>query len=374
VAVYGFFGISGYLIAGSMARNRPGRYLWQRFLRIFPGFWVCLIVTAFFFGIIEWLTHPIPHCGLSCYFDAGDSPVGYLYRNWLLPNPSLHQWTIAGTPRGVPYGVAWNGSMWTLCYEFLCYLMLLGLALAGYLRSRLVTLGLAIALWALIALITLNPSLDSQISVSHGPMVMYFLKFSAVFLGGTVMFLYQDRIPDSGWLALACVGVYVASLWLPNGFLPHGAERNPLYFFTASDLLTPLVAYPLLWLGIHLPFQRVASRNDYSYGVYIYAYPVSQLLASENAQRWGYPAYLALCIAATAPFALASWWLVEKRALSLKKVELKPVAAWVHRDGRRGEPQPTSDGTDQAGYSDAERATGYPPGSTQAVIPVPDTE
>ena len=52
IAVYGFFGISGYLIAGSASRNSVGRYLWQRFLRIFPAFWVCLVVTAFVFGAI----------------------------------------------------------------------------------------------------------------------------------------------------------------------------------------------------------------------------------------------------------------------------------------------------------------------------------
>ena len=38
IAVYGFFGISGYLIAGSASKNSVGRYLWQRFLRIFPVF------------------------------------------------------------------------------------------------------------------------------------------------------------------------------------------------------------------------------------------------------------------------------------------------------------------------------------------------
>jgi peptidoglycan/LPS O-acetylase OafA/YrhL len=49
VAVFGFFGISGFLVAGSAARNNVGRYLWQRFLRIFPAFWICLLVTAFLF-------------------------------------------------------------------------------------------------------------------------------------------------------------------------------------------------------------------------------------------------------------------------------------------------------------------------------------
>ena len=79
VAVYGFFGISGYLIAGSAGRNNTGRYLWQRFLRIFPAFWVCLIVTAFLFGTIAWF-HSNPGlsrtCGLRCYLTEGMGPSG----------------------------------------------------------------------------------------------------------------------------------------------------------------------------------------------------------------------------------------------------------------------------------------------------------
>ena len=34
----------------------------------------------------------------------------------------------------------------------------------------------------------------------------------------------------------------------------------------------------MIWLGIHLPLARVGAKNDYSYGLYIYGYPVSQLL------------------------------------------------------------------------------------------------
>ena len=84
IAVYGFFGISGYLIAGSAVRNDAGRYLWQRFLRIFPAFWVCLILTAFVFGVVAWLYHPaVPHCGISCYFSARvNGPYDYIYRNF----------------------------------------------------------------------------------------------------------------------------------------------------------------------------------------------------------------------------------------------------------------------------------------------------
>ena len=103
LAVYGFFGISGFLIAGSAVRNGPWRYLWQRFLRIFPGFWVCLILTALVFGVLNVLTDPLPHCGLSCYFSGSNGPFPYLYRNWLLPSTMLAPGTrSAGPPTTCP--------------------------------------------------------------------------------------------------------------------------------------------------------------------------------------------------------------------------------------------------------------------------------
>ena len=86
------------------------------------------------------------------------------------------------------------------------------------------------------------------------------------------------------------------------------------------DLTAVFLAYPLLWLGMHLPLYRVGARNDYSYGVYIYAYPVQQLLLVWGVSRWGYWPYTLLAVAAVIPFAVASWWVIEKHALKLKHV------------------------------------------------------
>jgi len=321
LAVYGFFGISGFLIAGSAVRNTPVRYLWQRFLRIFPGLWVCLIMTALVFGVIAYVADPIGHCGLSCYVYAPDGPVKYVYRNALLPNAWLYQFSIGGTPKGVPYPAVWDGPLWTLFYEFLCYLGLLALGLTGFLKRRVLTLVSAVLLWGGVAVITLTPRLDSRFNFFHNAQPMNLLKFAAIFMVGSVLYLYRDRVPDSGWLALATAALFFAGLFLPNGGF-HDA-RNPVYWFTDSYLLVPVIAYPLLWLGIHLPFHRLGARNDYSYGVYIYAYPMTQLLAVAGVQHWGYPAFLILSILVTAPVAVASWWIVERHALRLKKINLR---------------------------------------------------
>jgi peptidoglycan/LPS O-acetylase OafA/YrhL len=317
VAVYGFFGISGYLIAGSAARTGTARYLWQRFLRIFPAFWVCLIVTAFVFGVIGWYhvnTSVVTHCGVSCYVRQPGGPVGYVFNNsWL----RINQPQIAHTLPSGTFAAVWNGSLWTLFYEFLCYLLLAVLAVVGILRRRGLFVVVALVAWITEIIITCVPSLNLQFNALHHLDICNLLSFVPVFLAGSLLYLYRDRIPDSGWLAWASLAVVVAGYFLPVG------GGIPDLTLTASDLTVVFLAYPLLWLGIHLPLQRVGRKNDYSYGIYIYAYPVQQLLALWGVARWGYWSYSLLAIAATLPLAMASWWAVEKHALKLKRVGSK---------------------------------------------------
>ena len=213
-----------------------------------------------------------------------------------------------------------DASLWTLYYEFLCYLTLLGLALLGLLRHRLGTLIVAAGFWLTCLALTAVPSWRSQFNVYQNWQQMSYLRFAAVFMVGAVIYLYREKVPDSGWLALVCGGVFFGGLWLP-------ADGSAIssYAFTWSLLLAPLVAYPMLWLGAHLPLDRVGSRNDYSYGVYVYAFPVTVLLTIWGANRWGYVPFVLLCIIGTIAFAVASWWLIERRALALKKLDARPV-------------------------------------------------
>ena len=120
-------------------------------------------------------------------------------------------------------------------------------------------------------------------------------------------------MPGNPWLAVAGAAIFVSSLWLPFG------APTPGDTLTSTSLLAPAFVYPVLWLGIHLPFHRLAATNDYSYGMYIYAYPVQVLLGIWGVARWGYIAYATLGVLATIPLAMASWWLIERPVLRLKK-------------------------------------------------------
>jgi peptidoglycan/LPS O-acetylase OafA/YrhL len=304
-AVYGFFGISGFLIAGSAEHNNVWRYLWARFLRIVPAFWVCLMVIALFFATVA----PTKHFGIAtAWVNRLQSPLGYVTHNfWLKINqPDIK-------------GYFWDAPIWTLMYEFICYLILAGLALAGLLRRKLVVAVLAAAVWITQIIISLdNP--NPTFNINHNWILLNLIKFATVFLVGTLIYLYRDKLPDSGWIALACGIVIYGTMWLPTNL-------TTTYFgFTAPGIFAPLMAYPMIWLGIHLPFHKVGAKNDYSYGVYIYAFPIQVLLTAWGVNHWGAFPFLAMVIVCTIPAAVCSWWIVEKHALNLKKTSFKP--AW----------------------------------------------
>lgn len=110
---------------------------------------------------------------------------------------------------------------------------------------------------------------------------------------------WRWSLPAVGWLFLAAAFVDVP-------------------IFAALPL-----AYVCLWLGVMLPLQRVGRTNDISYGVYIYAFPVQQLLVLYGATVLGVWGFIGLATVITIPFAVASWLIVEKPAMSLKSMTLR---------------------------------------------------
>jgi peptidoglycan/LPS O-acetylase OafA/YrhL len=293
LAVDAFFAISGFLITASAARTPVLRYLWQRFVRIFPAFWVCLVVTSLLAGPAAWAASGRP---LGRYWSAPLGPVHYLVADWWL---DIKVYSIAGTPRGVPVPGAWDGSLWTLRWEFLCYLLIAALAVSTVLRRRQIVLAMWLLSWAA-ALGAAAAGLPTYTDTPAHDL----LRFLPVFLAGAVLWLYRDRVPDHGLLFAVALGLAVAGTWL----------RNP-------DVLTgPPLAYVCTWAAIHLPGKRIGARYDISYGMYIYAFVIAQLLALGQLERWGYVPFTLLTIAVTSAAAGLSCVAVERPALRLKGV------------------------------------------------------
>ncbi|MEV0976125.1 acyltransferase [Streptomyces sp. NPDC049915] len=316
LAVYGFFVLSGILVTRSGARLTVGRFLWHRMLRILPGFWVCLGVTAFVLApLLYWHLHSTFH-GLN----GPHGPVDYLRADWGLSTDEQdisHIMTDARSA-GRTHAVSFNGALWSLHYEVMCYVGVAVLAVTGILtRARRAVLVITAVLgWLVIRHASRDPLWAGQYDSHYlhyvrlplvgqvSPSFMIYLGFA--FGLGALVEAARHRIPVSDPLG-------AASLLVLFGSLHYG------YLFTVG---IPAFAYVLVWLAVRLPapFRRIGARNDYSYGIYIYGFPVQQTLALLGWTRWGIGAYLALTLVFTLLLAAASWHLVERPALRWKDV------------------------------------------------------
>jgi peptidoglycan/LPS O-acetylase OafA/YrhL len=292
-AVAGFFVVSGYLILGSRLYSRSFlEYLWKRFLRIYPAFIVCLLIIAF---VIAPLSTVMDGTGA---YDAADA-LSYVQHNVAL---LITQHGIDGTLSTVPFSGAWDGPMWTLFYEFACYLWI-GL-LVTVIPRRWLKIVLPLILLACTAAclygIASGWDLDDR--------TPRLIRLSGYFVAGATIYIFADKVPVKGTLAVVA-GVATIAL-MPVGLF-HVFAGIPL-------------AYVMLFLAVRLPVQSIGSKNDVSYGLYIWAFPVQQLIAiAFPNQELPLFIFVAASVVLTLPLAWASWLLIERPASKLKTVMSK---------------------------------------------------
>jgi peptidoglycan/LPS O-acetylase OafA/YrhL len=309
-----FFVLSGFLICRSASGSLSvGRFLWHRFLRIFPGFWMCLLVCAFVFAPIA--------CAIEygSLFEVFRSPR-HSAQSYLISNAAMFHARgfsmnsimavssshIAGLLGHNPLPWIINGSLWTLPIELLCYLAIAGLAALGVMqRARIVVLAI-FALWCgLYGFNQLSPA-----GFRHYFPDVSFTAFSAFclyFFAGAVCFLYREKIPYSKALFIGSIGLAGVSLTVG-----------------ALGWLIPItLPYAFLCLGFKLPAGHFDAKGDFSYGAYIYAFPVQQGLALAGVHEAGVGLYLICSLLITGVLAVLSYRLVEAPCLRWKNFDLR---------------------------------------------------
>jgi peptidoglycan/LPS O-acetylase OafA/YrhL len=287
--VDGFFAISGFLIAASWLGNpRLRDYFFARCLRILPGLWVCLVVTAFVIAPIGVAIQG----GSAARLLLSSAPVKFVVKNSAV---AYVQFDIGGTPRGIPFPGMWNGSLWTLQYEVLCYVAVAVLGIIGLLGRRwLFPLALALALvWTTLA----SYSIDGTMTVAQNG-----ARFAVMFVAGALLHHFRNMIPARWSLVAVSVAVVLVAALLPD------------YRLIAA---VPL-AYAVIVSGALIHHERFNLRTDLSYGVYIYACPIQQLLVICGLGALNPIVFAIIGAVATLPFAALSWFLVEKPAMGLK--------------------------------------------------------
>ncbi len=291
MAVDGFFLLSGYLILRSwLMAPSPFDYLQKRVLRIYPGFLVASVLSIFFVGL---LAPGVPH-----FFRALHplSLFGYLLtlRIPILP-PVLPGQAFAQV----------NISLWTIPYEFRCYVLVLLFGLCGIFRRTgflvLATL-LCMAVWSV-------PALSSHLrwtkflGLTGDPQLDF--RLTSLFLVGGCFYLLRERIRFTRLAGLIALLVIVCTLV----FLPSLFEQSLALF--GGYLLFYSAKLPSRWLSWMRRFP------DISYGVYLYGWPVQALWVW---YRHGSP-WVTFVVSVVACYALGflSWHFLERPALKLKR-------------------------------------------------------
>jgi peptidoglycan/LPS O-acetylase OafA/YrhL len=284
IAVNGFFVISGFLVAASLLRRGTLDYGVSRCLRIYPALIVCVVLTVFLLGPLTTTLSLRDYLG-------HEGTWSYLWNATALFNM---QFGLPGVFEDLPRNAV-NGSLWTLTVELSCYLLLAIGGLLGLLQSRVVA-NLALLALFLFGLFFFEalPLVGRQDGWS---------RLGVYFLLGVTCYVNRGVIPLDGRMALGAVFAFYAGL-------------GETWFTWVAP---PALTYVVFFLAYRTPFLNLDARfGDPSYGIYIYAWPVQQLLVTLFPGEGPYfNTVVASVIVVT--LALASWHLVEKPCLGLKR-------------------------------------------------------
>ncbi|HRP88495.1 MAG TPA: acyltransferase [Edaphocola sp.] len=296
LAVKGFFILSGYLILSSYLKTPDIKtYLVKRAKRLLPAYCSIILLSTFFLGLLsnlnylDYITHP----QVWKYFFSN-----LFFLNFLEPS-------LPGVFLNNPVKEIVNGSLWTLKIEISFYLFVPFLV---YIFRKL------------------NNKKAIYFSIIILYLLGYFFRVLILKYSNSYPFLESliNQLPGS--IQYFCVGM---GFYL---FVDSKHFKNPIILLLGCLMLLEkqLFNTTLLWpigLGIIImyigfTFKNLANclnGNDYSYGVYIFHFPILQTLISVQVLSLPYWLVFLLYILTVSILAFLSWNQIEKPFLRRKK-------------------------------------------------------
>jgi len=293
-----FFILSGFLVTGSALRLALGKFCWSRTLRIVPALAVDTIVTLLLIGPL------FTTIDIGSYFR---SPVTHAYLLNIVGEIHYH---LPGVFETNPLPAVVNGALWTIPPELGCYVVMAALIFFKWVRDWRKVTGVLLFSVALIVLVPLlpleTPPLIRKILAYQGAMLV------PNFLLGSLLYLKRHAIPYSPPLFWACVATIVVT-----GFVLPDSTFSSLPAMTI--LASPFYAYVMMFIGAtRLPSLPLFRRGDYSYGMYLYGFPIQQGIVAATGIKSPFLLF-ALTLGPVIVLAMASWHLIEKPTLRLRK-------------------------------------------------------
>jgi peptidoglycan/LPS O-acetylase OafA/YrhL len=287
-AVDSFFVISGYLVALSLY-NSPGvlPYLAKRALRIVPAFWVTVLLSVVVLALI---TSESP---LKNIF-SGDS-FRYVLNNLAF---RIHY-----SIPGILEGKTINGSLWTIPYEAFLYVLIIPLWWVKRSSLRVVLL-----CGVLIAFLTLHFLAREALMGRSLPLIWLNIaelcRLGSLYLIGALLATVRAFSFERRGIAVLLAFILIV-----------GSFMTGLYYYTV------FVCIPVIILNLGMMYSKTASQitsnGDYSYGVYLWGFPVQQVIVHLTGIRE--PTYLSLtAIPIAYIIGMLSWHFIEYPFLRLK--------------------------------------------------------
>lgn len=261
VAVNCFFIISGFLILNSFLHSSSVKsYLRKRVLRICPGFIVAFLLSVFFFALLGTIHYQKTISNWTAYFQA--LPIKRLVYEFILFKQPGYSLCFPNMP--LPNVI--NGSLWTIQYELICYMALPVLGIAGALKRK----WMGFAMLLLFYLLMLLQDLTSFFVFETHPGMRYLNlnnvpRLFTYFFSGMCVYLYRTAIPRNIVLVFFSVAALALSSRIAHAF--------NLIFPIAGTYLLFYIAY-----SRKIRLYDFANRGDLSYGVYLYAWPIQELV------------------------------------------------------------------------------------------------
>ena len=295
VGLFVLFATGGYLVTASWQSDPDlGRYMVRRFLRIWPGYAVAVLASA----CVGWAI-AVDEQGRYAAWHFLSNLWLQRFEDWFFRRPGAHPML--------------NGSLWTIPTTIFWYatLGLLAAASRGWLRwvMAVVFIGGAAAFWFIVGETGAQWLLRFGTSTSAWHLGMFFCAGALLRAAPALSSPVGAACIVGGAAALLVLDEYTLALWL----------LVPL-----ATVLIGRASWPLL--------RAVGRRGDYSYGVYLYAWPVQQLVTQALGPQAPWPVLLLAALAITAVCAWLSWHLVERWVLRLKpsrRAALGPRASSV---------------------------------------------
>jgi peptidoglycan/LPS O-acetylase OafA/YrhL len=294
VALDGFFLISGYLVTMSYQHSYSIKnYLLKRCLRIFPGFAIASLISVFIFAPMSYGWQAMLNLPLSEWIKI-PLRIITLQQPWVAN-------TLHNTKHSSEVLDILNHPMWSIRYEFACYISVVFLSVIG-LQNRKYFL-----LVTVLSMLTLMYCLI-QINYFHHeiPFQIFCIpRLFFAFLIGSAFYIYQYKIIWNNHASWVC------AILLLTVFSNQYLAEPTLILLGGYILFNFALNFKSAWLS------KIGTNIDMSYGVYLYAWPIQVLIAinSPSISPWSLTLYALILSMLMGYF---SWKLVEKPCLQMK--------------------------------------------------------